>query len=54
MATKFLTGAWQKLLMANYEVPKEVLLKYLPYGTEIDLWNDTCYVSLIGFFILGR
>ena len=35
--------------MANYQVEKEVLLPYLPVGTELDIWNDKCYVSLIGF-----
>ncbi|RZM29193.1 MAG: DUF2071 domain-containing protein [Pedobacter sp.] len=45
----FLTAEWRKLAIANYAVQKEVLLPYLPAGTELDLWNGTCYVSLIGF-----
>lgn len=45
----FLTAEWRKLVMANYQVEKEVLLPYLPVGTELDVWNDKCYVSLIGF-----
>jgi len=45
----FLTAEWRKLVMANYQVEKEVLLPYLPVGTELDIWNDKCYVSLIGF-----
>lgn len=35
--------------MANYAVNRKLLDKYLPGGTEIDIWNDTCYVSLVGF-----
>ena len=35
--------------MVNYSVDKKTLDKYLPKGTEIDLWNDICYVSLVGF-----
>jgi len=35
--------------MVNYEVPVEVLQKYLPKGVEIDLFNDKAYVSLVGF-----
>jgi len=35
--------------MANYVIDQEILLKYLPQGTELDLWNGNCYVSLIGF-----
>lgn len=45
----FLTAEWKKLVMANYQVEKDVLLPYLPVGTELDIWNDKCYVSLIGF-----
>ena len=35
--------------MANYAVDAKILAKYLPAKTEIDLWNDICYVSLVGF-----
>ena len=45
----FLTAEWRKLIMVNYAVDKATLIKYLPAGTELDLWNGTCYVSLIGF-----
>ena len=45
----FLTAKWQKLLLANYEIDKEILVKYLPKHTELDLWNGVCYVSMVGF-----
>ncbi|TKC06301.1 YqjF family protein [Pedobacter frigoris] len=45
----FLTAEWRKLAIANYVIDKDLLIPYLPVGTELDLWNDTCYVSLIGF-----
>lgn len=45
----FLTAEWRKLAIANYAIDKNLLTPYLPLGTELDLWNDTCYVSLIGF-----
>lgn len=45
----FLTAAWRKLIMANYAVPQEWLLPYLPKGTELDLYHGQSYVSLIGF-----
>ena len=38
--------------MANYKVDPGILKKYLPYKTELDLWNGTCYVSLVGFMFL--
>ncbi|MEW5676405.1 DUF2071 domain-containing protein [Flavobacterium enshiense] len=46
---KFLTARWQNLIMANYIVDPEHLKKFLPAGTELDLWNGNCYVSLVGF-----
>ncbi|HVM89901.1 MAG TPA: DUF2071 domain-containing protein [Puia sp.] len=49
MTKTFLQAEWRKLAMANYSVDKEILEKYLPNKTEIDTWNDTCYVSLVGF-----
>lgn len=45
----FLRAEWRKLILANYIIDKEVLLKYVPAGTELDLWNGNCYVSLVGF-----
>lgn len=49
MSGTFLKAEWRKLAMANYSIDKKILDKYLPYRTEIDLWNDICYVSLVGF-----
>ena len=46
---KFLTAEWRKLAIVNYAVDKNLLLDFLPFKTELDLWNDTCYVSLVGF-----
>ena len=45
----FLRAEWRKLILANYIIDKEVLLKYVPAGTELDLWNGNCYVSMVGF-----
>lgn len=39
--------------MANYSIDKKILEPYLPYKTEIDLWEGTCYVSLVGFMFLN-
>ncbi|NJN34274.1 MAG: DUF2071 domain-containing protein, partial [Saprospiraceae bacterium] len=49
----FLTARWENLIMANYEVDGRILEKYLPQGTELDLWNNRCYVSLVGFLFLN-
>ncbi|WP_125722284.1 YqjF family protein [Flavobacterium ustbae] len=45
----FLNAQWKNLALFNYEVDREILEKYLPAGTEIDIWNGKCYVSLVGF-----
>lgn len=39
--------------MANYVVDPKLLDQHLPARTEIDLWNNTCYVSLVGFMFLS-
>ena len=45
----FLKAEWRRLAIANYVVDPSVLLPYLPYKTELDLWNSKCYISLVGF-----
>jgi uncharacterized protein YqjF (DUF2071 family) len=45
----FLEAEWKNLALFNYEINKEILEKYVPEGTEIDTWNNKCYVSLVGF-----
>ncbi|MFB0909103.1 MAG: DUF2071 domain-containing protein, partial [Spirosomataceae bacterium] len=48
----FLKAEWRKLAIANYVIDPEILKKYVPVGTELDLWEGKCYVSLIGFMFL--
>ena len=45
----FLTANWEYLAMLNYPVPEEILLPFLPGGTEIDTWNGQAMVSVVGF-----
>jgi len=45
----FLHAEWKNLAILNYEVDPKILEKYIPAGTEIDIWNNKCYVSLVGF-----
>lgn len=53
MAKPFLTAEWRKLVLANYEIDPKVLESYLPVGTELDFWDNKCYVSLVGFMFLN-
>lgn len=38
--------------MANYEVEPSLLLSRVPRGTELDLEDGKCFVSLVGFMFL--
>lgn len=49
----FLKAEWRKLVLANYTIEPEILSKYVPLGTELDLWTGKCYVSLVGFMFLN-
>ena len=49
---KFLTARWQDLIMANYEVEASLLAPRVPAGTELDLQDGKCFVSLVGFMFL--
>jgi uncharacterized protein YqjF (DUF2071 family) len=49
---KFLTAEWRDLIMANYEVSPDVLAARVPAGTELDLHEGKCFVSLVGFMFL--
>lgn len=50
---KFLTAEWRDLIMANYEVDPSLLRARLPKGTELDLHDGRCFVSLVGFMFLN-
>jgi uncharacterized protein YqjF (DUF2071 family) len=45
----FLKAEWRKLAIANYAIDKDYLTEFIPPGTELDLWNEKCFVSLVGF-----
>ena len=49
----FLRAEWRKLALANYAVDPALLQPMVPHKTELDLWNDTCYVSLVGFMFVN-
>ena len=53
MRSTFLTAEWRKLAIVNYAIDPVILKPYLPYKTELDFWNDKCYVSLVGFCFIN-
>ena len=53
MKTHFLRAEWNNLVIANYAVPKDLLLSLIPYNTELDFFQGETYVSLVGFMFLN-
>jgi len=51
--TPFLTADWRWLVMLNYEVDPSALQSYVPMGTELDLYQGKCLVSIVGFLFDG-
>jgi len=49
---RFLTAEWRDLIMANYEVDPSLLASRVPAGTDLDLHEGKCFVSLVGFMFL--
>lgn len=45
----FLTAEWRYLAMLNYELDSKILAPFIPPGTELDLWDGKCFVSVVGF-----
>ena len=48
----FLHAQWKHLAMLNYEVEPSLLSPLIPSGTELDNWNATTYLSVVGFLFL--
>ena len=49
----FLKAEWRKLAIANYIVNPTILQNHIPFGTELDLYNNQCYVSIVGFMFVN-
>jgi len=49
MERAFLTARWEHLLLLNFACPSDLLEPLTPAGTELDRWQDTALVSLVGF-----
>ena len=52
MTRTFLTAQWRYLAMLNYTIDPALLQPLLPRGTELDFFNDTTYISIVGFRFL--
>lgn len=49
----FLSADWHNLLFANYAIDPEILTSLVPSGTELDVHNGSCYISLVAFQFLN-
>ena len=45
----FLTARWENLVLLNFRCPPSLLQPLVPRGTELDPWEGTHLVSLVGF-----
>jgi len=53
MKSHLLRTDWNNLIMANYAVPKELLLPFIPGKTELDFFEEKTFVSLVGLMFLN-
>lgn len=53
MRKRFLTAEWKNLIMANYIVDPDLLKEFVPAKTELDLFKQNAYISLVGFMFLN-
>ena len=49
----FLKAEWRKLAIANYQVEPALLGPFLPNGTQWDLYEGNCFLSLVGFMFIN-
>lgn len=52
MNATFLTAEWRNLVMLNYAVERTLLEPLVPPGLELDEFDSTNYVSVVGFLFL--
>lgn len=45
----FLTAYWRNLLMVNYKIDPTILEPLLPKYVSLDLYQNDCFVSMVGF-----
>jgi len=48
----FLNAYWKNLVLINYKIDPLLLKPYVPKGTELDFFNEKCYVSVVGFMFM--
>jgi uncharacterized protein len=48
----FLTAQWRHLVMLNYSIERRLIEPFVPSGLELDEFESTTYVSIVGFLFL--
>ena len=49
----FLTAEWRHLVMLNYSIERHVIEPLVPQSLELDEYESTSYVSIVGFLFLN-
>ena len=52
MAGAFLRAEWRHLAMVSYAVDPALVRPLVPAGTDLDLFDGRCFVSMVGFLFL--
>jgi uncharacterized protein len=52
MTRSFLTAHWRHLVFLNYEADHQLVQRYVPHGTELDLLDGRALVSIVAFRFL--
>lgn len=48
----FLSASWRNLAMLNFTIDPAILKPLIPSETELDLFQNRAYVSVVGFQFL--
>jgi len=46
---QFIKAKWNNLILANYQVSPEILMPFVPKGTELDTFEGKYFISLVAF-----
>lgn len=52
MVKRFLAASWRNLVAINYQIDPPDLTPLLPSGVELDIFEGSCFVSLVAFQFL--
>jgi uncharacterized protein len=49
MSSEFLSAKWENLIIITFKTSPDNLIKFLPYGLELDTINGEAFISIVAF-----